>query len=160
MFDRDLTSPIFGRITCWGIFHQPPDSGAQGAGARPEALASRHPHLGWFLERVRRLEEARATGSHAVRVLTPPDSVELALSLLAGVRSRSLPLVGRLHNGIVEAFCCVRGYGHRWAWRTTVSPTRRTPFPFQQSLYQRSPSIRRATRPSLRVLSTHLYSAW
>ena len=28
-------------------------------------------------------------------------------------------------------FCCVRGYGGRQAWRTTVSPTRWTPFPFR-----------------------------
>ena len=27
-------------------------------------------------------------------------------------------------------FCCVRGYGGRRAWRTTVSPTSWTPFPF------------------------------
>ena len=37
-----------------------------------------------------------------------------------------LTLVGR-----VAVFCCVRGYGRRWAWRTTVSPTRWTPFPFR-----------------------------
>ena len=28
-------------------------------------------------------------------------------------------------------FCCVRGYGHRRAWRTTVPPSRWTPFPFR-----------------------------
>ena len=28
-------------------------------------------------------------------------------------------------------FCCVRGYGGWQAWRTTVSPTRWTPFPFR-----------------------------
>ena len=28
-------------------------------------------------------------------------------------------------------FCCVRGYGGRRAWRTTVSPTRWMPFPFR-----------------------------
>ena len=28
-------------------------------------------------------------------------------------------------------FCCVRGYAGRRAWRTTVSPTRWTPFPFR-----------------------------
>ena len=40
-------------------------------------------------------------------------------------------LVGRVRNGRVAVFCCVRGYGRRWAWRTTVSPTRWTPFPFR-----------------------------
>ena len=40
-------------------------------------------------------------------------------------------LVGRVRNGGVAAFCCVRGHGHRRAWRTTVLPTRWTPFPFR-----------------------------
>ena len=39
-------------------------------------------------------------------------------------------LVGRVRNGRVAAFCCVRGHGRRWALRTMVSPTRWTPFPF------------------------------
>ena len=42
-----------------------------------------------------------------------------------------LPLVGRVRNGSVAVFCCVRGYGRRWAWRTTVLPTRWAPFPFR-----------------------------
>ena len=42
--------------------HQPPDSGAQGPGARPKALSCRHPHLGWFSVGVTRLAKARATG--------------------------------------------------------------------------------------------------
>ena len=35
-----------------------------------------------------------------------------------------LPLVGRVCIGSVVAFCCVCGYDRRWAWRTTVLPTR------------------------------------
>ena len=42
-----------------------------------------------------------------------------------------LPLVGRVCIGSVAVFCCVRGYGRRWAWRTTVLPTRWAPFPFR-----------------------------
>ena len=42
-----------------------------------------------------------------------------------------LPLVGRVCIGSVVVFCCVRGYGHRWAWRTTVWPTRWAPFLFR-----------------------------
>ena len=42
-----------------------------------------------------------------------------------------LPLVGRVCIGSVVAFCCVRGYDRRWAWRTTVLPTRWAPFPFR-----------------------------
>ena len=42
--------------------HQPPDSGAQGPGARSKALSCRHPHLDWFSVGVRRLEEADTTG--------------------------------------------------------------------------------------------------
>ena len=41
-----------------------------------------------------------------------------------------LPLVGRVCIGSVVVFCCVRGYDRRWAWRTTVLPTRWAPFPF------------------------------
>ena len=48
-----------------------------------------------------------------------------------GVQSSSLQLVGRLYNGRLAALCCVCGYGRWWAWRTIVSPTRGTPFPFQ-----------------------------
>ena len=33
-----------------------------------------------------------------------------------------LPLVGRVCIGSVALFCCVRGYGRRWAWRTKVLP--------------------------------------
>ena len=40
-----------------------------------------------------------------------------------------LMLVGRVRNGRVAVFCCVRGYGGRRAWHTTVSPTRQTPLP-------------------------------
>ena len=39
-----------------------------------------------------------------------------------------LPLVGRVCIGSVAVFCCVRGYGRWWAWRTTVLPTRWAPF--------------------------------
>ena len=28
-------------------------------------------------------------------------------------------------------FYCVRGHGRQWAWRTTVPPSRWTPFPFR-----------------------------
>ena len=42
-----------------------------------------------------------------------------------------LPLVGRVCIGSVVVFCCVRGYDRRWAWRTTVLPTRWAPFPFR-----------------------------
>ena len=35
-----------------------------------------------------------------------------------------LPVVGRVCIGSVVVFCCVRGYDRRWAWRTTVLPTR------------------------------------
>ena len=41
-----------------------------------------------------------------------------------------LPLVGRVCIGSVAVFGCVRGYGCRWAWRTTVMPTRWAPFSF------------------------------
>ena len=40
-------------------------------------------------------------------------------------------LVGRLRDGEVTMFCFVRGYGLQRAWRTTVSPTRWTPFPLR-----------------------------
>ena len=40
-------------------------------------------------------------------------------------------LVRRVHDGRVAVFCCVRGYGGRRAWRTTVSATRWTPFLFR-----------------------------
>ena len=40
-------------------------------------------------------------------------------------------LVGRVRNGRVAVFCCVRGYGGRRAWRTSVSPTPWTPFPLR-----------------------------
>ena len=39
-------------------------------------------------------------------------------------------LVGRVRNGTVAVFSCVRGYGGRRAWRTTVPPIRLTPLPF------------------------------
>ena len=111
---------------------QPPDSGTQGPGARPEALSCRHPHLGWFSVGVRRLEEARATGftCHGAysRLLTWSC---LRSPRGPGVRSSSLRLVGRLYNGRVAALCCVRGYGRWRASRTMASPTHGTPFPFQ-----------------------------
>ena len=40
-------------------------------------------------------------------------------------------LVGRLRDGRVTMFCFVRGYGRWGTWRTTVSPTRWTPFPLR-----------------------------
>ena len=40
-------------------------------------------------------------------------------------------MVGRVRNGRVALFCCVRAYGGQRAWRTTVLPTRPTPFPFR-----------------------------
>ena len=109
--------------------HQPPDSGAQGPGARPKALSCRHPHLGWFSVGVRRLEEARATGlacrgahSHLLtRSSLHPSVVSCSL----------LPLVGRVCIGSVVVFCCVRGYDLRWVWRTMVLPARWAPFPFR-----------------------------
>ena len=108
--------------------HQPPDSGAQGPGARPKALACRHPDLGWFSVGVRRLEEAGATGlacrdAHS-RLLTRSS---LRSPGGPGVQSSSL----QLYNGRVAVFCRVRGYGRRRAWHTMVSPTRGTPFPFR-----------------------------
>ena len=42
-----------------------------------------------------------------------------------------LPLVGRVCIGSVAVFCCVRGYGRQWAWRTTVLQTRLAPFLFR-----------------------------
>ena len=42
-----------------------------------------------------------------------------------------LSLVGRVCIGSVVVFCCVRGRGRRRVWRTTVSPTLWTPFPFR-----------------------------
>ena len=42
-----------------------------------------------------------------------------------------LPLVGCVCIGSVAVFCCVRGYGRRWAWRTTVLPTRWAPSLFR-----------------------------
>ena len=42
-----------------------------------------------------------------------------------------LPLVGRVCIGSVVVFCCVRGHGHRRAWRTTVLPTCWAMFPFR-----------------------------
>ena len=80
------------------------------------------------------------------RTLTPADSVELALSrggrgfevgrcgwLVSHlmVWCSLLMLVGRLRDGRVTVFCFVRGYGRRRALRTTVWPTRWTPFPFR-----------------------------
>ena len=41
-------------------------------------------------------------------------------------------LVGWLPDGRVTVFCFVRGYGRRRVWRTTVSPTRLTPFLLQR----------------------------
>ena len=108
---------------------QPPNSGAQGPGARPKALSCRHPQLGWFSVGVRRLEEASATGlaCHGAH------SRLLTLSSLRspggpGVQSRSLLLVGLLFNGRISALWCVRGYGRRQAWRIVLSPTHGTPF--------------------------------
>ena len=42
-----------------------------------------------------------------------------------------LPLVGRVCIGSVAVFCCVRGYGRRWARHTTVLPTHWALFPFR-----------------------------
>ena len=111
--------------------HQPPDSGAQGPGARPKALSCRHPNLGWFSVGVRRLEEARATGlacRDAYSRLLTRSSLRSPGGL--GFRSISLRLVGRLYNGRVAALCFVPGCGRQRAWRTMVSPTFWTPFPF------------------------------
>ena len=112
--------------------HQPPDSGAQGPGARPNALSCRHPHLGWFSVGVRRLEEAPATGL----ACRGEHSRLLIWSGLRsrggpGVRSRSLWLVGRLCNGRISALWCVRSYGRRRAWRIILSPTHGTTLPFR-----------------------------
>ena len=112
--------------------HQPPDSGAQGPGARQKALFCRHPQLGWFSVGVRRLKEARTTGlacrgAHS-RLLTPS---RLRSPGRPGVRSRSLLLVGRLFNGRISALWCVRGYDCGRGWRIMVLPTQPTPFPFR-----------------------------
>ena len=40
-------------------------------------------------------------------------------------------LAGRVRNGRVAGFCCVRGYGGWRAWRTTLSPKCWTLFPFR-----------------------------
>ena len=42
-----------------------------------------------------------------------------------------LLLVGRVCIGRVAVFCCVRGYGRRCTWRTTVLPTCWAPFPLR-----------------------------
>ena len=65
------------------------------------------------------------------RVLTPPDSVELALSRGSGILSRSLWLVGRLFNGRIWALWCARGYGRQQAWRIMASPTHGMLFPLR-----------------------------
>ena len=110
--------------------HQPPDSGAQGPGARPEALSCQHPHLGWFSVGMTRLEEARATG-FACRGAYSRLLTRLSLRSPGGPgdRSRALWLVCRLFNGRISASWCVRGYGRRRAWRIMESPTHGTPFP-------------------------------
>ena len=40
-------------------------------------------------------------------------------------------VVGRVRDGRVVVFCCVRGYGGRRAWRSMLSPAHWTPFPFR-----------------------------
>ena len=111
---------------------QPPDSGAQGPGAKPKALSCRHPDLGWFSVGVTRLEEARAMGL-ACRGAYSRLLTRLSLRSLGGpgVRNWSLWLVGWLLNGRISALWCVCGYGHRRAWRIMVSSTHGTPFPFR-----------------------------
>ena len=110
--------------------HQPPDSGFQGPGARPNALSCRRPHLGWFSVAVRRLEGAHATGLACCDAYSRPlTRSSLRSPRGPGVPSSSLPLVGRLYNGRVAALCCVPGYGRWRAWRTVVSPTHGTSFP-------------------------------
>ena len=64
------------------------------------------------------------------RILTPPDSVKLAVFGGPGVWSRSLWLVGWSFNGGISALWCVPGYGRRRAWSIMVLPTHGTPFPF------------------------------
>ena len=62
-------------------------------------------------------------------------SVSLLISCIlvcpSVVQCSWLMLVGRVRNGRVAVFCCVRGYGGRRAWRTTVLPTRWTLFLFR-----------------------------
>ena len=81
--------------------HQPPDSGAQGPGARPKAPSCRHPGLGWFSVGVRRLEEARATGL-ACRGAHSHLLTRSSLRSPGGpaVRSRSLWPVGRSYGTV------------------------------------------------------------
>ena len=85
--------------------HQPPDSRAQGPGAKPKALSCRHPDLGWFSVGVRQLEEALATGlacrgAHS-RLLTRSSLRSLGGP---GVRSRSLWLVGWSYGRVAVQF--------------------------------------------------------
>ena len=122
--------------------HQPPDSGAQGPGARPKALSCRHPHLGWFSVGGRRLEEARATG------LACPGAHSRLLTRLSlrspggpGVRGRSLRsvgllmvrrsllmLVGRLRDGRVTFLFVGMVVGGRGAPRCRQLVRRRSRF--------------------------------
>ena len=110
--------------------HHPPDSGAQGPGARPKALSCGHSHLGWLSVGVGQLEKARATGlacrDRYSRLLTWSS---LCSPGGPGVRSSLVWLVGRLYNGRVVALCCVRGYGRPREWRIMTSPTHGTPLP-------------------------------
>ena len=58
----------------------------------------------------------------------------LASCVLVGPRAAQCglsALVGRVRNGRVAVFCRVRWHGRRRAWRTTVPPSRWTPFPFR-----------------------------
>ena len=132
MFHRSLTFHSYVGEGLIAHPHQPPDSGAQGPGARSKALSCRHPHLGWFSVGVRRLEQARATGlacRGAYSRLVTRSSLRSPGG--TGDRSRSLWLVGWLFNGRVSALWCVRGYGRGRAWRIMVSPTHGTPFRFR-----------------------------
>ena len=82
-------------------------------------------------------------GFHALLpVVVPPNVVcaaGMSVSVLVSgvlvcpsvVLCSLLPLVGCVCIGSVAVFCCVRGYGRRRAWRTTVLPTRWAPFPFR-----------------------------
>ena len=90
--------------------HQPPESGAQGRGARPKALSCRHPHLGWFSVGVRKIEETGATGL-ACRGAHSRRLTRSGLRSPGGrrVRSRSLWLGGRSFNGRISACCAFVG---------------------------------------------------
>ena len=132
MCDRDLTFLSFGRMIRGGGSHRTSSSTSGFRGPGAGGVCPGNPHLGWFSVGVRRLEEECATGL-ACRDVCSRLLTRSSLRSPGGPEFRSslLPLVGRSYIGRVAVFRCVRGYGRWRAWRTMVSPTRGTPFPFR-----------------------------